>query len=199
VVLLTNVGLDHTDVLGETREEIAAEKLAVVKEGAVTVLPDREFAGLAGPKVAIGGAREAAAAFLRRPVDREAEIVLPGRLERRGDELWDGAHNPDGARWLLERLPPGERVVLASILADKDVEAMLETLSRAGRTLVATRSSNARALPADELARRAAPYFDRVDAVEEPHAALARARELGGPILVTGSLYLLADLSRNGT
>ena len=30
VVLLTNVGLDHTDVLGQTREEIAREKLAVV-------------------------------------------------------------------------------------------------------------------------------------------------------------------------
>src|SRR5437764_8497714 len=30
VVLLTNVGLDHTDVLGETREAIAEEKLAVV-------------------------------------------------------------------------------------------------------------------------------------------------------------------------
>ena len=30
VVLLTNVGLEHTDVLGETIEEIATEKLAVV-------------------------------------------------------------------------------------------------------------------------------------------------------------------------
>jgi hypothetical protein len=30
--------------------------------------------------------------------------------------------------------------------------------------------------------------------VEEPGAALARAHELGGPVLVTGSLYLLGDL-----
>ena len=29
VVLLTNVGLEHTDVLGDTLEEIATEKLAV--------------------------------------------------------------------------------------------------------------------------------------------------------------------------
>jgi hypothetical protein len=36
-----------------------------------------------------------------------------------------------------------------------------------------------------------------VHAIDDPHTALARARELGGPILVTGSLYLLADLSRN--
>src|SRR5207244_989732 len=29
VVLLTNIGLEHTDVLGDTREAIAREKLAV--------------------------------------------------------------------------------------------------------------------------------------------------------------------------
>ena len=104
VVLLTNVGLDHTDVLGETREEIAAEKLAVVQEGTIVVLPDREFAELAGPSVVVGGAREAAEAFLGRPIEGEATVELPGRLEQRGDELWDGAHNPDGARWLVRNL-----------------------------------------------------------------------------------------------
>src|SRR5205085_10890976 len=34
VVVLTSVALDHTDVLGSTREEIAAEKLAVIRPGA---------------------------------------------------------------------------------------------------------------------------------------------------------------------
>ena len=198
VVLLTNVGLEHTDVLGDTREAIAAEKLAVVQEGAIAVLPDDEFAALAGPTVVFGGAREAAGANLGRPVEVEVEVALPGRLAQRGaGEIWDGAHNADGAAWLVERLPPGDRVVLASILADKDADAMLATLARAGRRLVATRSSNARALPADELARRAEPYFAEVEAVPDPAAALTRARELG-PVLVTGSLYLLADLARNG-
>src|SRR5918996_1992733 len=42
VVLLTNVGLEHTDVLGATREHIAAEKLAVLQEGTIVVLPDLE-------------------------------------------------------------------------------------------------------------------------------------------------------------
>ena len=198
VVLLTNVGLDHTDVLGETREEIAAEKLAVVQEGTIAVLPDREFAHLAGPQVVLGGAREATAAFLGRTVERDVEVVLPGRLERRGEgEVWDGAHNPDGARWLAARLPPGEHVVLASILADKDADAMLAAFASAGRRFVATSSSNPRALDADELARIARGHFDQVEAIADPRQALAHARELG-PVLVTGSLYLLADLSRNG-
>ncbi|MHB1241964.1 MAG: bifunctional folylpolyglutamate synthase/dihydrofolate synthase [Gaiellaceae bacterium] len=196
VVLLTNVGLEHTDVLGETREEIAAEKLAVVREGTVAVLPDGEFAHLAGPNVVLGGAREAAAAFLGRPVEREVEVSLPGRLERRRDEVRDGAHNPDGAAWLAARLDRSDYTIVASILRDKDADAMLAALATRGRRLVATTSSNGRALPAEELARRAAPHFDVVEVEPDPVAALARARA-HPPVLVTGSLYLLADLARN--
>ena len=43
------------------------------------------------------------------------------------------------------------------------------------------------------LAAHAEPHFEHVEAIADPHAALARARVLGSPVLVTGSLYLLAD------
>jgi dihydrofolate synthase / folylpolyglutamate synthase len=196
VVLLTNVGLEHTDVLGGTREEIAGEKLAVVQEGTIAVLPDTEFAHLAGPNVVVGGARQAAEAFLGRAVDREVRVELPGRLERRGDELRDGAHNPDGAAWLAARLDRSDYTLVVSILRDKDADAMLASLAAAGQRLVATTSSNGRALPADVLATIAARHFADVEIEPDPAAALARARE-HGPVLVTGSLYLLADLARN--
>jgi dihydrofolate synthase/folylpolyglutamate synthase len=196
VVLLTNVGLDHTDVLGETREEIAAEKLAVVQEGTVAVLPDEEFASLAGPNVRLGGAREAAEAFLGRRLEREVEVSLPGRLERRGEDIWDGAHNADGAAWLVSQLAPANYALCVSVLRDKDASAMLAELAALGTTLVATQSSNPRALPAEELAQLAEPYFAQVEVEPDPATALARARE-HGPVLVTGSLYLVADISRN--
>jgi dihydrofolate synthase/folylpolyglutamate synthase len=198
VVLLTNVSLEHTEVLGPTRAAIAAEKLAVVSPGATVVLGEREWEPLArangAAEVVAGGAREAAEAFLGRPVEGEVEVRLPGRLERRGDDVWDGAHTPEGVEWLLARLPRSDYVVCASVLADKDVDGMLARLARAGRALIATRSSNPRALTAEELAARAAPHFDRIEAISDPSTALARARELG-PVLVTGSLYLLADLT----
>jgi dihydrofolate synthase / folylpolyglutamate synthase len=194
VVVLTNVTLEHTDVLGDTREAIAREKLAVAKPGATVVLGEPEWAPLVPDnEVVVGGAREAASAFLGRAVDHDVDVQLPGRLERRGDDLWDGAHNLAGVDWLLERLPRRDYVVCASILADKDVDAMLARLAGAGSTLVATRSSNPRALDEKELARRAEPYFVRVESNPDPILALRRARELG-PALVTGSLYLLADL-----
>src|SRR5205085_5604030 len=47
VQVLTNVALEHTDVLGATREAIAAEELAVVQPGATVVLGEPEWEPLA--------------------------------------------------------------------------------------------------------------------------------------------------------
>jgi dihydrofolate synthase / folylpolyglutamate synthase len=201
VVLLTNIALEHTEVLGDTPEQIAREKLAVAHAARIVVTSDNRFDHLAPrqAKLVRGGAREAAGAFLDRRLETEVEVALPGRLERRGDDVWDGAHTPDAVEWLLERLPRRRYVLCVSILVDKDAEGILERLARAGDTLVATRSSNERALPADDVAMMARRHFERVEVVEAPEAALARARELageGGALLVTGSLYLLADLPR---
>jgi dihydrofolate synthase/folylpolyglutamate synthase len=204
VVALTNVAFDHTDVLGETREEIAAEKLAVVRPGATVVLGEPDWEPLARAREAgevvftddVG--RAAAEAFLGRALDGEVEIALPGRFDVVGEDIFAGAHNAAGMKWLWRRLARRDYVIVASILADKDAEAMLSLLRGAGRVFVATASDNARALDADELARLAAPFFDHVEAVAEPERALARARELAkgeSPVLVTGSLYLLADLA----
>jgi dihydrofolate synthase/folylpolyglutamate synthase len=197
VVLLTNVGLEHVDVLGDTLEAIATEKLAVAQADAVVVLPDRTYAHLVEAReVRIGGAREAAEAFVGHPIAAAPEVVLPGRFERREGEIRDGAHNPDGARHLVEQLDRDDHTIVASILADKDVDAMLGILRRAGTRFVATTSSSTRALPVADLAERARGHFDHVEVVADPRAAVARAHELGEPVLVTGSLYLLGDLAQ---
>jgi dihydrofolate synthase/folylpolyglutamate synthase len=204
VVALTNVALDHTGVLGETREAIAQEKLAVVAPGATVVLgePDWSLPARArgAARVVLAGdvGRAAAEALLGRPLGGDVDARPPGRFDVVGEDVFAGAHNPAGVEWLLARLPRRDYVVVASILADKDADAMLSLLGRAGRTLVATASRSARALPAKELAGRARPFFDRVETEADPAEAFERARELagaGGAVLVTGSLYLLADLN----
>jgi dihydrofolate synthase/folylpolyglutamate synthase len=216
VVVLTSVALDHMDVLGATREAIAAEKLAVVGPGCTVVLGEPEWRELAeenGAGVVVVTGRSnlalavaAAESFLGRAVDPHAadEVSLAGRLERRGErplEIWDGAHNLAGIGWLLPRLPsapPGGWTVVCSILRDKRPGMMLEALSVLGPTLVATESRNGRALPAAELGALASVRFERVEEASDPEDARARALALAGPdgaLLVTGSLYLLADLS----
>jgi dihydrofolate synthase/folylpolyglutamate synthase len=161
-------------------------------------------AGAGRVVVAEGGpeqlATAAAQAFLGRDVDPAAlgGLALPGRLERRDGEIRDGAHNPAGIRWLAERLPPDDYTVMASILADKDVDAMLDGLAGLGGRFVACGSSSPRALPAAELAARARGRFEVVEQCDDPREALALAHSLGEPVLVTGSLYLLADLEAAG-
>ncbi|MFL5945298.1 MAG: bifunctional folylpolyglutamate synthase/dihydrofolate synthase [Gaiellaceae bacterium] len=210
VQVLTSVALEHTDVLGTTREAIAVEKLAVVQPDATVVLTEPEWHDLArenGAAHVVVAARSnlavalaAAEAFLGRPVDGHVDVALPGRLERVNDdplEIWDGAHNLAGVGYVLARLPSARYVLVASILADKDVDGMLAALSVLGDHLIATSSSSGRALSGADLAERARRYFPDVEAFEDPTEALAQARGLGRPVLVTGSLYLLADLAKD--
>jgi len=251
VQVLTGVALEHTRWLGPTVADIAAEKLAVVREGARLVVGDLEPQVHAAAKRAaadhhatlvaapllddepatsglqlraagafqranFGVAAAAAEAFLGRPLDPEAvrsaaaQTAIPGRLEtadRRPLTLHDAAHNPAGARALaaaLGEVSEGRSplVLVASVLDDKDVEGMLETLLGVAAHAVFTRCSNPRALSPGALAslssKRGGPP---TETVAEPRAAVVRAREIAGPdgvVLATGSIYLIADLVRDG-
>jgi dihydrofolate synthase / folylpolyglutamate synthase len=203
VVALTNVALDHTEVLGSTREQIASEKLAVVPPGATVVLGELEWEAVASDRGAariihaddVG--RAAAEAFLGRELGGDVEVVVPGRLKVAGDDVFAGAHNPAGVEWLVARLPRRDYVICAAILADKDVRSMLAPLASVGSRFIATQAETERTLEARELAELAREFFADVESVPDATSALQRARELarpGGAVLVTGSLYLLRDL-----
>ena len=204
IVVLTNVSLgDHIGILGDTRDEIAREKLAVVSAGATVVLGEPEWDELArangAAKVLVDDnvARIAAAELLGREPAGDVAVRVPGRLEFVGADVYAGAHNPAGIAWLLERLPRSDYVVCAAVLADKDARGVVSRLASAGRAFVATETRTERSLTADALADLAREFFPVVESVPDAVAAVDRAHELAGPdgaILVTGSLYLLRDL-----
>jgi dihydrofolate synthase/folylpolyglutamate synthase len=216
VQVLTNISLEHAELLGPTREQIAGEKLAVVPAGGRLVVGEPGWEG-AAPQAAwtkvvtVGGsyqdqnravARAAVEAALQRPVDAAAieGMSIPGRLEVRGTrplEIWDGAHNPAGMQRLVGELPAllGDRrtVAVFSALAEKDVASMISLLRTVCPTIIATSSANPRALPAAVVASLAGG-----PAAEDPGEALEAARVLAGPagaVVVCGSLYLLHDLA----
>lgn len=82
VTVLTSIGLDHTEWLGETEVEIAAEKLAVLRDQTTLVLGgvSSEVGALAE-----GTAQERGARLVRAPADPGSEVRLraPGEFQRR--------------------------------------------------------------------------------------------------------------------
>jgi dihydrofolate synthase/folylpolyglutamate synthase len=216
VQVLTNVSLEHTELLGDTRQAIAREKLAVVPAGGIVVMGEPGWENEVPQAAAVrvvshhGNYQEqnravavaAVEALLERPVDPAPieHLEVAGRLEVRSTEpleIWDGAHNPAGMQRLVAELPPllGGRTAVAVFGAqrDKDVGTMIALLHTVCPVVVATSSSHENSLPADEVARLTGGIAE-----DDPHAALRRAHELAGDegaVVVCGSLYLLHDLS----
>ena len=129
--------------------------------------------------------------------------VVEGRWQRVGDVLFDGAHTVASMQRLAARLarePVG--AVVFGATSGRDVAAMLAPLEPLRRPLVLTGLPTERGVPTAEL-RAAVPagLAAQAVAVDAPAAALDRARRLagGGPIVVTGSLYLVGCLLDGAT
>lgn len=223
VVVLTNVGLEHTRWLGPTIADIAGEKLAVVRPGATLVLGDDApevltlaeatgativrpaSAGIDAPgyqRMNLAAAIAAATAILGHPVERTPiSLLVPGRLQvvdHAPLTIFDGAHNAPGVAALAESVPQGTVAVIA-VLDDKDAAGMLRALLPRLSAVVFTRAPNPRALPPATLADLAGKVGLAVPSEIEPdpRKAVSRARELAGEhgtVLATGSIYLVADL-----
>lgn len=135
-----------------------------------------------------------------------ADARVPGRLQIvRRDPLViaDGAHNGPGMAALLHSLAgldrPAPRVALLAMLRDKPVDEMLGAVLSAVDAVVCTRAREQRSLSAGELAehvrRRSVEPVAVLDDAAAAYAAALDAAGASGSVLVTGSLYLLEEIS----
>jgi len=153
VVVLTNVGLEHTRWLGPTVVDIAREKLAVVRPDATLVLGpvDPEVEALARetgarivraePLASLAGYQRinfsVAAAAVRAHLgyldaakveEVAGRVTVPGRMQvvaERPLTIYDGAHNPSGVEALVAALPEatGGRLPVAVVSILDDKDA----------------------------------------------------------------------------
>jgi len=149
-------------------------------------------------------------ALFGRPLDEErvreaaAASTSPGRMEVLADDpviLSDGAHNPDGmaalAAALREEFPDIRWVAVLGAMADKDVPAMLANLGGLVASAHTAAADSPRALPAPEMAALVGDHLG-VDATPHPSVATAvsAAMASGEPVLITGSIYVVAEARR---
>jgi dihydrofolate synthase/folylpolyglutamate synthase len=189
VTVLTSIGLDHTEWLGETELEIAAEKLAVLRDQTTLVL------GAVSPQVralAEGTASERGARCLTAPTDLDPELRLraPGGFQRRNFAIACAA-----AEAFLDRPLDADRV--AQVAATITVPGRLEPVAEQPTTYLdaahnpAGAAALAESLPAVSGGKRVvaclailadkdaaamiaalAPALDRVVCTELPGKAL---------------------------
>jgi len=148
-------------------------------------------------------------------LDAAAQTEIPGRLQVLDEDpltVLDGAHNPHAVQELMRSLPSltGERplALVLGVLEDKDAAAMLAALLPRAQRAWFVPPPSPRALPPATLASLARQLgfedggreASACEASVERALAQARewARDRGGAVLVTGSVYLVGEVLGGG-
>jgi dihydrofolate synthase/folylpolyglutamate synthase len=136
------------------------------------------------------------------------EAHWQGRMEQIRDGIYvDGAHNPEGVRSLTQSVPfiakEKPAVLLFSAVSDKNVDEMARILSESGVfvKVYITQLEGSRKLDAatirEAFIRNKFTCCDVCDDYDEAFMKAVRAaRRLDGVLFVSGSLYLVGDITR---
>ena len=236
--VITRIGLDHCDWLGDTVEKIAAEKAGIIKPGVPVVLgrnepevvdvirrraaeigapfhyaPDLANEGEIPSDFSLLGAfnRENAVTALaalktllgcrRLPsmaVDGFRDVVWPGRFQRIGSFIVDGAHNPPAARALVAALSsliprPSSLNLICGFCGDKDVGEVLSILAPIVKKGYAVRTNNPRSLSAEETAAKMRAVG--IDAIpcDSLRSAIDQSTNPNNRTMICGSLFLAGE------
>lgn len=137
------------------------------------------------------------------------KAFIPGRFQFAGPYILDGGHNPHGVKALMlamqaENIRP--KALVFTCMADKDMEGMVQLLgSMAALPFVPVSlpvylpvylpvlADNHRAAKPEDLVALLAPLGFLCCPMPSVASALQEARTCGEPVLVCGSLYLLAE------
>ena len=272
ICVITKIGLDHCDWLGDTVEKIAAEKAGIIKKGVPIVLGKNEPEVIAVVKAR---ASEVGAPFFYAPdmadeseipdgfslegaFNREnavtalaalkvlchlesvkgqlessnsqlgltlrgitltlndpkqtlsdtmlkglCNVVWPGRFQRVGRFIIDGAHNPPAARALaaaLSKYAPfagSVPTLIAGFCGDKDVDETLRILAPLVGKGIAVRTNNPRSLAPEELARKMESAGIPAISCDSIHLALEKMGSVPSgsraDTLICGSLFLAGE------
>lgn len=203
VAVITNIELDHTEILGTTREAIAEEKAGIIIPGC-EVVTGTTHAG--ARKVILAAARKAytPVTVVRMPTNKDhhlhnalvaaaaAQVVgvpmdaiefaleehqeLPCRFETVQHEphvIIDGAHNPAKMLTTIRQMKKNATVIFGCKDA-KDAKTMLRELAKIAKVIHTTRYSIGRGNPANPATLLAmVPKAKRGEAFLFAHDAVA--------------------------
>ena len=132
-----------------------------------------------------------------------AAVRSPGRLEVVAREplvVLDGAHNPEGAQALAEAMRESFRWdrlhLVVAMSANKDLAGIAGALAPLADDVVVTRNDSVRSADPSDVARAFGGEVERASSVADAIEIVRRAARPDDVVLVTGSLYTVADAER---
>lgn len=256
--MVTNVGLDHMHILGNTVEEIARDKGGIYKKGcalltgsgspAVQKILKEEAAKVATPllirnqnygleskngvqmfhfrnsSMAVGNLKDMSP-YQKQNFENSLALLcagqekglpfnlqkmrpalearaIPGRfepVELSPPIILDVAHNPDKLSAFAQAFSQkfgSKGTVVFGLARDKDLTGSIEALKGHFQTLIATRTllTHRPVWRPREIKEAAASAFEQIWVTIDPWSALAKARQTGEAMAITGSTYLVGDL-----
>lgn len=140
-------------------------------------------------------------------VEKSLESVeWKGRLEvlsKKPLVVIDGAHNIDGIRSLSNNVTKyfnyNKMILILGILADKQVDEMIEVITPLAEKVYAVTPHSDRAELCEDLKEKVIEYNKNVEAVEDYEKAVMLAMDEAQEndlILVSGSLYMIGDMRK---
>ena len=236
IAVITPIGLDHTQWLGDTLELVAAEKAGIFVPGKPAVSSPQDPAAqavlekeanesrsplefvtepLLGYGIALPGEHQkwnaalAVAALFRCGVSLNSDIIRhglsnlrwPGRFERFQVDgrtiVLDGAHNPHAAKILAEtwasEFPGQKAALLFSAVSPKDIAGILEYLAPLASEIFICPVDTPRATSVEVIAAALPEGAPPHRLFPDFSSAFATAKTKAGPILVSGSLFLVGE------
>jgi len=206
IVALTSIGLDHTEILGNTKEKILKEKLGIAKKGAKIITNRKRIS----PPLAVGNygkiyvknaelawavAKRFLASNFNENLARAAlkKSLWPGRMQmlfknKKLKFILDGAHNAEAAKTLAKCLKekniPPLTCIFAS-LTDKDTFGVLKALKPHISICYPVQIESPRARSVEEICEICKRL--KIDVAKFNENIFSKSN----PILITGSLYLV--------
>jgi dihydrofolate synthase/folylpolyglutamate synthase len=214
IVALTSIGLDHTELLGNTKEKIRREKLGIAKKGAIVITKRNQISPplevgnygkiyIKNAELACAIAKKFLLYILHSPFSiAKTRAVLkksswPGRMQmlhknKKLKFILDGAHNPAGAKefakCLKEKGIPPLPCIFAS-LTDKNTKGVLNVLKPHITVCHPMQIENPKARSIEEINE-----ICRKAKIKTKPFNKNLLQNSKMPILATGSLYLIGEL-----
>lgn len=211
--VVTNIGMDHMALLGNTLEEIAYEKAGVFGHGRLAVTTETEPSCLSVMKevcpdllcvsdfafdvdlplyqkknLALAMATLQALGFSSLPVDKAVSLFSwPGRFMTLQKSPWillDGAHNVQGIDALISSLGTFSGRIYFSVLQDKQAEIMINRLKILNCPITLVHIDSYRLYPLESLGLP-------IISLEEMFEQIKTSQE---DCLLCGSLYFVGDV-----